>query len=299
MKNVVNAAILRKKSIIEPTQRRKNINDDITIEVAEQEEEQISEWQEYHENILIDWGDKGLCYRWLHSKCCSKYIFLRNLFTIPVIIMSTLTGTANFAIERIPIAYQGYVQVGIGSINIFAGIITTISQFLKINELSEAHRVSAISWDKFYRNIKLELVKAPCDRTDVTYVIKTCKDEYDRLMESSPNIDPSIIKKFNNTFKDNKCLPKKKESLISLNKPEILDTLESTANIVYKSNKKNKIEKNNKEKIIENFVTEYQKQFCRLPSILEIKDNMENKVSNEIIQNYLSSNNWTSLNLIH
>ena len=34
----------------------------------------------------------------------------------------------------------------IGSINILAGIITTIQQFLKIGQLNESHRVSSISW---------------------------------------------------------------------------------------------------------------------------------------------------------
>ena len=51
------------------------------------------------------------------------------MFTIPVIIMSTLTGTANFAQERVPENYQAIYSIIIGSINIFAGIITTIQQF--------------------------------------------------------------------------------------------------------------------------------------------------------------------------
>ena len=44
--------------------------------------------------------------------------------------MSTLTGTANFAQERIPEIYRGWYSIIIGSINIFAGILTTIQQFL-------------------------------------------------------------------------------------------------------------------------------------------------------------------------
>ena len=59
-------------------------------------------------------------------------------FTIPVIIMST-TGTANFAQERLPEDYRSYAAMGIGAVNIFAGILTTIAQFLKIGELNEAH----------------------------------------------------------------------------------------------------------------------------------------------------------------
>ena len=118
-----------------------NIYDEQFKNLERAEEEEINydndnlEWKEYHENILVDWADKALCYRWLHSKSSTKYIKLRNLYTIPVIILSTLTGTANFALERVPEEYQGYCQIAIGSLNILAGIITTVSQFLKINEL--------------------------------------------------------------------------------------------------------------------------------------------------------------------
>ena len=262
------------------------------------------EWKEYHENILVDWADKALCYRWLHSRSCSKYVRLRNLYTIPVIILSTLTGTANFAIARIPPEYQAYSQVAIGSLNIIAGIITTISQFLNINELSEAHRVASISWDKFYRNIRVELVKAPEDRTAVSYIIKNSKDEYDRLIETSPRIDNNIVKKFNKVFKFNNKLDnnKKTEAIKLLNKPEILDSLESTRTIVYKKSpqdtnnlsQKTKKEQQDKENLIENFVDTFQKEYTRKPSILEIQDNLENKVQLSDINKFLSSKNWTN-----
>ena len=54
----------------------------------------------------------------------------------------------------------------IGSINIIVGILTTIQQYLKISELNEAHRVSSIAWDKFARNIKIELSKHPNERVE-------------------------------------------------------------------------------------------------------------------------------------
>jgi len=260
-------------------------------------------WKEYHENILVDWADKALCYRWLHSKACIMYTKLRNLYTIPVIILSTLTGTANFAQERIPREYQPYAQILIGSLNILAGIITTISQFLKINELSEAHRVASISWDKFYRNIRVELVKCPDDRIDVNYILKSSKDEYDRLMETSPTIDNKIINEFNNTFKLNNKLDNsyKKEAIKSISKPEILDSLESTKNIVYKPTLKNKLDSINKNKkeqkekeiVIDNFVDTFKKEYSRKPSIIEIYDNLDNKLSQNDLDSYICSTKWT------
>jgi hypothetical protein len=217
------------------------------------------EWKPEHEQILVEWADKAMCYRWLHSKSHLKYKKINAWFTIPVIIMSTTTGTANFAQDRFPPEYKSIAQMGIGAVNIFAGILTTIQQFLKITELNESHRVSSISWDKFYRNIKVELAKSPEERIVVGQMLKMCKEEYDRLMETSPTISEKIIDLFKTTFTNTPktlsisqvilkklgCLgekaTKQKEEISALNKkkidnflkickPEICDELISTEN---------------------------------------------------------------------
>lgn len=192
-------------------------------------------WSKDHENILIDWADKAMCYKWLHSKSNAKYSNLNSWFTIPVIIMSTLTGTANFAQERLPENYQHYAPVAIGAVNILAGIITTIQQFFKISDINEAHRVSSISWDKFYRKIKVELAKSPEERHSVYDFLKSATEEYDRLMEISPDIDPSILDKFQYTFVRRSGLSEENKKLFTeLKKPEICDSLESVRNSLYK-----------------------------------------------------------------
>ena len=149
-------------------------------------------WAPEHENILVDWADQAMCYKWMHSKARIKYNRINAWFTIPVIIMSTLTGTANFATEKIPVTYREYFSIGIGSINILAGILTTIQQFLKITELNEAHRACTISWDKFHRNIKVELSKSNNERINPYQMIKISKEEFDRLIETSPTIPKKL-----------------------------------------------------------------------------------------------------------
>jgi hypothetical protein len=182
------------------------------------------DWTLEHEQILVEWADKAMCYRWLHSRSNVMYNSLNAWYTIPVIVISTLTGTANFAQERVPLQYQSMFVMIVGGFNILAGIITTIQQFLKITQLNEAHRVSSIAWDKFYRNIKIELAKHPDERMNVTQMIKMCKEEFDRLMETSPNIPDKIIISFKTEFRyidKNTEMPK-------IIKPEICDSLIST-----------------------------------------------------------------------
>jgi len=181
----------------------------------------IHQWGVEHEKILVDWADKAMCYKWLHSQANSSYSIKAKWFTIPVIIISTLTGTANFAQERVPSSALNLYVMIVGGLNITAGIISTIAQFLKINELVESHRVSSIGWDKFYRNIKVEIAKKPNERINIQQMLKMCKEEYDRLIETSPKIEQPIIDKFKKTFKKTAYYDK-------IRKPEICDDLIST-----------------------------------------------------------------------
>ena len=258
------------------------------------------EWTPEHEKILIEWADKAMCYRWLHSKANAMFSSLNAWYTIPVIIISTLTGTANFAQERVPIAYQSFFVMIVGAFNITAGIITTIQQFLKITQLNEAHRVSSIAWDKFYRNIKIELAKHPIERIDVKQMIKMSKEEFDRLMETSPNIPEQILAQFKESFNKEAVFDK-------IVKPEVCDILiptndyrnpwfneENRTKAINESvrikmandnRQKKQVEINNK--IVTDFIELFRSLNNREPMETEIFDNLKDKVDVSIIKKML------------
>ena len=265
------------------------------------------EWRQEHENILVEWADKAMCYRWLHGKSHQTYSRTNAWFTIPVIIMSTLTGTANFAQDRFSEKIKPFAQMSIGAVNIFAGILTTIAQFLKIGELNEAHRVSSIAWDKFYRNIKVELAKSRDERTHVGHMLKMSKEEFDRLMETSPSINESIIKEFNNTFPSKKPIPviNPHEDCFKnyIKRPEICDELVSTADIVFNhssedENKKPallKLVHMNQQKIVDNYkgqISDWADQFKlkhgRVPLESELIDNLQDKMNPDLLKKYVA-----------
>ena len=262
------------------------------------------EWKSEHETILVEWADKAMCYRWLHAKSHQAYSKINAWFTIPVIVMSTLTGTANFGMDRIPEDVRGYAQMGIGAVNLFAGILTTIAQFLKVSELNEAHRVSSIAWDKFYRNIKVELAKSRDERMHVGHMLKMCKEEFDRLMETSPSINENIISLFNKTFPSKEpmkqldpndvCFKEKAD----IKRPEICDSLTSTADFVFQSKPHDQpsgsslmnMVKLNQKKIMDSYENEVYK-WCnkfiekhnRKPLEGEIIDNLHDKMNPDIL----------------
>ena len=268
------------------------------------------DWTPEHENILIEWADKAMCYRWLHSKSNALYSSLNTWYTIPVIVISTLTGTANFAQERVPIKYQNLYVMVVGGFNILAGIITTIQQFLKITQLNEAHRVSSISWDQFYRNIKIELAKHPSERTDVRQMIKMSKEEFDRLMETSPNIPEKIVNQFKRNFNSHTSFDK-------IVKPEICDILvptneyknpwyndENRAKVI-NENIKNQIEKENRSKMINennkktvlDFINLFISLNNREPMESELFDNLKDKIDINVIKKIIEDNDFLNIKI--
>lgn len=157
-------------------------------------------WSPENEKILVEWCDIAQCYKWLNTRAHAKYSVMHAWFTIPAITLSTISGTASFAQTSIPPAYQLYAPMVIGTINICIGILTTVQQYLKISELNESHRVLAIAWDKYARNISIELAKLPEERMDAGHFLKMNRQEFDRLMETSPNIPADITAEFMRTF---------------------------------------------------------------------------------------------------
>ena len=180
-------------------------------------------WHKQQEKVLKEWSEIGASYRYMHDRAYTMYNSQNLRFALPVIIISTITGTANFAQGSFPASWQPYVPLGIGFLNLTAGLITTIAQFLRVSELLEGHRAASIAYSKFSRNISVELSLPYSQRTcGGLEFINKCRSELDRLIEQSPNIPLHIVKQFGTIFKDYTFI-----------KPQIL---EITGVDVYKEN---------------------------------------------------------------
>jgi hypothetical protein len=181
----------------------------------------LNGWTPELDDLMAEWADKAACYRWMHER--TEKIFSRNdrFITIPVIILSTLTGTANFGLNSIfgdNKSAASLATLAIGGVSIIAGIITTLGNFLRYAQGSEAHRVSSISWGKFNRLITVELRINPNERMDSMSFLKICRIELDRLIEQSPPIPDSVIAAFRNEF----------GSSVDVKKPDIAAAIEHT-----------------------------------------------------------------------
>jgi hypothetical protein len=139
---------------------------------------------------------------------------------LPVIVLSTLGGTANFGISSMFSDEESkkYASFAIGGISLVAGLLTTIGNYLRFPQMEESHRVSSIAWGKLQRMIAIELSLHPNDRIDSMDFLKISRAELDRLIEQSPPIPQEAILKFEDKF----------GHIRDLKKPDICGSLEHT-----------------------------------------------------------------------
>jgi hypothetical protein len=162
-------------------------------------------WTRELEDLMADWADKAACYRWMHEKTSTLCQEKDNYFNYPIIILSGLTASANFALNSIvgdDKEMQKWAQIGLGGASLLTGILQTFMNKLGYAKNTEAHRVAGISWGKFNRQLCIEMNLHPDERMDSTNFLKMFRIELDRLIEQSPSIPELIIKQFNELFKN-------------------------------------------------------------------------------------------------
>lgn len=160
-------------------------------------------WSPKLEELLNSWADISLCNKWLHESAYRKYKKINYIYSIPVIILSTLSGTINVGMAGLVTGeYSSMSQIIIGVISIITGLISTLQSFFRYAQTSESHLNAYMGWSRLHRNILIELNLQRRYRKNPGDFVKVCRSEYDRLMEQSPLVPPDIIKKFKEKYGD-------------------------------------------------------------------------------------------------
>lgn len=159
-------------------------------------------WTVDREEVIQRWIDRAQCHKWLNEQTFERYKKINYCFSIPVIIISTVTGTASFGLDAYVSSADRYiVQSIIGTMSLGAGIITTLGNFFRYSEKMEKHRIAAEQWDKLFRTMETELLLHPMLRKDSKTFFRNCQHDIEKIMENMPKFPDVIIKRFEQKFK--------------------------------------------------------------------------------------------------
>lgn len=159
-------------------------------------------WSEPLETLIASEGEKCRGLAWIHQKSEGYYSRRNNLIAIPVIILSTLSGTASVGSSSL---FQGETQISsivIGLVSIGVGILNTIASYFAFSRKSEAHRIAYLNYNKLFQIVSVEMSLPRSEREDPESLLKKIRDTMERLAETTPTAPDSILSDFNLKFKD-------------------------------------------------------------------------------------------------
>jgi hypothetical protein len=151
-------------------------------------------WSDPVEKLCLELTDEAQVRSRIHMKQHMYYRCRNQLFTLPVVILSVISGSGSFISEGYTDLTKKYMIMGIGTLSIFISIVSAVSQFLKLAQNEEANRMAALAWGKFYSRIRFQLYLKRKDRDSCHDFLQSIFSEYDRLYEISPPLLSKFIK---------------------------------------------------------------------------------------------------------
>jgi hypothetical protein len=197
---------------MEGSNEREDTRSETSTEIA-------TTWNEAQEGLLKAISERSNCMRWLHTQCNYHFDTMNFYLTIPNIVLSTLNGGFTMSLTSVfPNPQSQHIAtIIIGIISIFSAVLTTLNQYIKSQQMMEAHRAASISYGKLNRTINNELALRRDQRSNSIEFLKMVRTEQDRLENTAPSILPEVIAKFNILFAER-----------DIEKPEIAGDLDET-----------------------------------------------------------------------
>jgi hypothetical protein len=159
-------------------------------------------WNTQLEKVLSNEAERCLCYSVLHRQAESRYATLNNYIALPCIVLSTVAGASSVGSSAL-FGDAQVASVAIGGVSIFVGILNTIGSYFSWARRSESHKSSSVQYGKLHRFLMIELSLPRSSRMNAKDLLKTMRDQIDRLFETSPAIPDPVVKTFKKQYEDN------------------------------------------------------------------------------------------------
>jgi hypothetical protein len=158
-------------------------------------------WNDSLEVLVAEEAEKCGGLSWLHSECERYFSVHTNWVALPVIVLSTVNGFLSGSSQTVFTNAQ-VSSIALGVVSLFTGVLSTVGSYFAWAKRTEAHRISAIQYQKISKFLTIELSLPKSERVAAKDILKITREQIERLMEISPAIPESIILKYKAKFKN-------------------------------------------------------------------------------------------------
>lgn len=147
------------------------------------------------EEVIASEAEKSLVLRWLHDQAEKRYSSFNTYIAFPVIVISTLAGTASIGQDSL-FGNSPAAPIVIGVMSLSVSVLNVIANFFGWAKRAEGHRISGINYSKLHRWISIELALPREQRVPAKHFLKEIREQVDRLHETSPPVPQKAIDAF-------------------------------------------------------------------------------------------------------
>lgn len=170
-------------------------------------------WSVQLEDLIAQEGEKCRGLAWIHQHAEQEAGKKNNYIMLPVIVLSTLSGTASVGSSALfGTDNSGISSIVIGLVSISVGILNTVNSYFAYAKKSEAHRIAYLHYSKLFTWVSVELSLPRNERMDAEEMLKQLRGEMERLAETTPSPPQHILDQFSKQFKDYKDVSKPAET---------------------------------------------------------------------------------------
>lgn len=173
-------------------------------------------WSDHIEKYLSDTAERSQCMAIVHRRAEQVYSRKRTLIDIPVIVISGLVGFMSVGSTSMFEGQEKLSSILLGICSLIVSVINTIGTYQGYAKLAEGHRIGGIQYARLYRYLSLELRLERSERQNPTDLVKTVKEQVDRLQETCPPFPIELVSEFKKEF----------EKYTTISKPPELNGLE-------------------------------------------------------------------------
>jgi hypothetical protein len=187
------------EQVIQSVEKKPEVPDVSSALIAKAQKEDLC-YNKHLEEVIASEAEKALVLRWLHDQSEKRYAQLNTYIAIPVIVISTLAGTASIGQESL-FGTGDVAPIVIGLMSLSVSVLNVVSNFFSWAKRAEGHRISSINYGKLHRWISIELSLPRTQRVPAKHFLKEIREQIDRLNETSPPIPQSVIDSFRSRLK--------------------------------------------------------------------------------------------------
>ena len=150
-------------------------------------------WSRSEEKQIRKWNENCKLYRQLHRCAIRYYTHRENLLSVPILVLSAVTGTTGFA--TLSAQSQG-VSIAMGATGFLLTVLGAVRQHFKFHTHTATHMSTEISYARLITKIEGELCRPPERRTSPDVFLEDVAAEYERLLAAAQDIPVYCLNRF-------------------------------------------------------------------------------------------------------